>query len=136
MKEMEKIKQFTKSTKRKVEGFEMALLNIPGKSSLTCNENSPLLLEPLENRIFSLEKELIEKDAFISFLLKHKIEPDISSVIYAAEKIVTDDPTVTDETAENTVPETVQKIETEKAKSRTRSKQKKGNSSKTKQSFE
>ena len=38
------------------------------------NENSPFLLEILKNRISSLEKELMEKDAIINFLLKQKNE--------------------------------------------------------------
>ena len=50
----------------------MALLNISGKNNVNYNnnENSPLLLEVLKNRIYSLEKELIEKDAIINFILK------------------------------------------------------------------
>ena len=38
------------------------------------NKNSPFLLEILKNRISSLEKELMEKDAIINFLLKQKNE--------------------------------------------------------------
>ena len=54
----------------------MALQNISGKNNVNYsnNENSPLLLEILKNRISSLEKELIEKDAIINFLLKQKSE--------------------------------------------------------------
>ena len=43
------------------------------------NVNSPLLLELLMNRISSLERDLTEKGAVVSFLLKQKNEPDISS---------------------------------------------------------
>ena len=76
MKEMEEIKRFTKSTERKFEEFEMALKNISEKDNANYNnnENSPLLLEILKNRISNLEKELIEKDAIINFLLKQKSE--------------------------------------------------------------
>ena len=77
----------------------MALLNISGKSNVSDNENSPILLELLKNCISSLEKELIEEDAIISFLLKQESEPDVSSVNDASEKTVT---------------ETIEKIETEK----------------------
>ena len=54
----------------------MALQNISGKNNVSYsnNENSPLLLEILKNRISNLEKELIEKDAIIDFLLKQKNE--------------------------------------------------------------
>ena len=38
------------------------------------NENSPLLLEIFKNRISSLEKELIEKETIITFLLKQTNE--------------------------------------------------------------
>lgn len=67
MKKMDEIKQFTKLAKRKFKEFEMDLLNIFGKSNLLYNENSPLLLEFLKNRISSLEKEVIEKDGNIFF---------------------------------------------------------------------
>ena len=54
----------------------MALQNISGKNNVSYsnNENSPLLFEILKNRISNLEKELIEKDAIIDFLLKQKNE--------------------------------------------------------------
>ena len=73
MTEMEE-KQFTRSTEEKFEELEMALLNISGKNNVNYNntENFSLLLEILKNRISSLEKELIEKDAIINFLLKQK----------------------------------------------------------------
>ena len=64
---MDEIKQFTKLAKRKFKEFEMDLLKICGKSNLLYNENSPLLLELLKNRISSLEKEVIEKDGNIFF---------------------------------------------------------------------
>ena len=71
---MEEIKRFTKSTERKFEELEMALQNISGKNNgnYNNNENSTLLLEILKNRISNSEKELIEKDAIINFLLKQK----------------------------------------------------------------
>ena len=59
----------------KFEELKMELQNISGKSNVNNNnnnENSLLLLEILKNRIFSLEKKLIEKDAIINFLLKQK----------------------------------------------------------------
>ena len=74
LKEMEEIKRFTKSTKRKFEDHETALRNISEKNNVNYNnnENSPLLLEILKNRISNFEKELTEKDAIINFLLKQK----------------------------------------------------------------
>ena len=76
MKVMEEIKWFTKSTERKFEELLKTLLNISGKNNVSYNnnKNSPLLLEILKNRIFNLEKELIEKDAIINFFLKQKNE--------------------------------------------------------------
>ena len=73
---MEEIKQFTKLTEQKFEEFEMALQNISGNNNANYNNNgnSPLLLEILKNRISNLEKELIEKDVIINFLLKQKSE--------------------------------------------------------------
>ena len=75
LKEMEEIKRFTKSTERKFEELEMTLQNTFRKNNANYNnnENSPLLLEILKNRISNLEK-LIEKDAIINFLLKQKSE--------------------------------------------------------------
>ena len=69
---MEEIKRFTKWTERKFEELEMALQNISGinDANYNNNENSPLLLEILKNCISNLEKEVIEKDATINFLLK------------------------------------------------------------------
>ena len=63
------LKRFTKSTEWKFEEIEMALQNISGKSNANYNnnENSPLLLQILKNRISNLEKELIEKDHKFSF---------------------------------------------------------------------
>ena len=49
---MEDIKRFTKSTERKFKELEMALQNISGKNNVNYNnQNSPLLLEILMNRI-------------------------------------------------------------------------------------
>ena len=50
---MKELKRFTKSTERKFEELEMALQNISGKKNANYNnnENSPLLLEILKNRI-------------------------------------------------------------------------------------
>ena len=90
MKEMEEIKQFTKSTEQMLEELEMALLNISGKNNVNYKENSPFLLELLKNCIPSLEKELIGKHAIISFLLKQKSESDISLIDNIAVKTVTE----------------------------------------------
>ena len=89
MKEMEEIKQFTKSTERKLEEPEMALLKISRKKHVNYIENSMLLLELLKNHIYSLEKVLMGKDSIMGFLLKQKSEPDISSVNDTAEKTIT-----------------------------------------------
>ena len=51
------------------------------------NENSLLLLEILKNRISNLERGLIEKDAFINFLLKQKSETNDTS---SAKQTVTE----------------------------------------------
>ena len=73
---MEEIKRFTKSPERKFEELEIALRNISGKNNVNYsnNEDSPLLLENLKKCISNLEKELIQKDAVINFLLKQKNE--------------------------------------------------------------
>ena len=67
----------------------MALQKISGKSNgnYNNNENSPLLLEISKNRISNLERGLIEKDAFINFLLKQKSETNDTS---SAKQTVTE----------------------------------------------
>ena len=80
---MEEITRFTKSTEQKFEELEVILQKISGKSNVSYkkNENSPLLLEILYNHLSNLEKELIEKDGAINFLLMQKNESNnISSV--------------------------------------------------------
>ena len=56
--------------------------NISGENNTNynnINENFPLLLEILKNRISNLEKKLIEKDAIINFLLKQNLETNNST---------------------------------------------------------
>ena len=80
---MEEITRFTKSTEQKFEELEVTLQKVSGKSNVSYkkNENSPLLLEILYNHLSNLEKELIEKDGAINFLLMQKNESNnISSV--------------------------------------------------------
>ena len=80
---MKEIARFTKSTEQKFEELEVILQKISGKSNVSYkkNENSPLLLEILYNHLSNLEKELIEKDGAINFLLMQKNESNnISSV--------------------------------------------------------
>ena len=67
----------------------MALQKISGKNNgnYNNNENTLLLLEILKNRISYLERGLIEKDAFINFLLKQKSETNDTS---SAKQTVTE----------------------------------------------
>ena len=69
------------------------------------------------------------------FLLKQKNEPNISSVIYTAEKTVTDDVTAIDDTVENTDTEIVEKNRNWKGKIQT-SLEKKGNSNRANRTLE
>ena len=77
------------------------------------NENSPFLLETLKNRISSLEKELMEKDAIINFLLKQKNET--SDNLRLVNKTVTENYEILDTERGNSSPSSnaKQKIETE-----------------------
>ena len=81
----------------------MALQNISGKNNANYNnnENSPLLLEILKNRISNLEKELIEKDAIISFLLKQKSETNNTSSV---NKTATENDEILETERENSSP--------------------------------
>ena len=85
------------------------------KSSIAYSnyENSPLLLEILKNRISNLEKELIEKDAIINFLLKQKNEANNNTS--SVNKTVTENDEVVEIERGNSSPSSnsKQKIETQ-----------------------
>ena len=93
----------------------MALQNISGKNNVNYsnNENCPLLLEIFKNRISSLEKELIEKDAIINFLLKQKSETINSTSL--VNKTVTENDEIVETERGNSSPSfnSKQKIETQ-----------------------
>ena len=74
MKELEAIKDFTKSVGRKFEEFEKAIIGLWEPKVSNCNESSSFKVELLRNRVSTLEKLLIEKDAIINFLLKQNKE--------------------------------------------------------------
>ena len=73
MKKMEAIKAFTKSTEKKFEELENALIGSSHRNSLNCSDNS-LLVVDLKAQICTLENLVMEKDAIIDFLLKQKQE--------------------------------------------------------------
>ena len=77
------------------------------------NEYSPFLLEILKNPISSLEKELMEKDAIINFLLKQKNET--SDKLRLVNKTVTENYEIleTERGNSSSSSNTKQKIETE-----------------------
>ena len=74
MKELETIKDFTKSVERKFEELEKAVIGLLEWKISNCNESSSLTVELLKNQGSTLEKLLIEKDAIINFLLKQNKE--------------------------------------------------------------
>ena len=112
---MEEIKRFTKSTEQKFEELEMASQNISGKNNANYsnNENSPLLLEILKNHISSPEKELIEKDAIINFLLNQNNETNNNTS--SVNKTVTENDEIVETERVNSSPSSnsKQKIETQ-----------------------
>ena len=115
LKKMEEIKRFTKSNERKFEKLEMALQNISEKNNVndSNNENSPLLLEILKNRISNLDQELIEKDAIINFLLKQENEANNNTS--SVNKTVTENDEILENERGNSCPSSnsKQKIETQ-----------------------
>ena len=106
---------FKNSTEGKFEELEMALQNIFGKNNVNYsnNENSPLLLEILKNRISNLEKELIEKDVIINFLLQQKNETNSNTS--SVNKTVTKNDEILEVERGNSSPSSTskQKIETQ-----------------------
>ena len=80
MKELETIKDFTKSVERRFKELEKAIIGLLERKISNCNESSSLTVELLKNRVSTLEKLLIEKDAIINFLLKQNKENHESSL--------------------------------------------------------
>ena len=74
MKELQAIKDFTKSVERKFAELEKAIKDLSEPKVSNCTESSSLTVELLKNRASTLEKLLIEKDAIINFLLKQNKE--------------------------------------------------------------
>ena len=70
MKELQAIKDFTKSVERKFAELEKAIKDLSEPKVSNCTESSSLTVELLKNRVSTVEKLLIEKDAIINFLLK------------------------------------------------------------------
>ena len=89
----------------------MALLNISGKNNVNYNnnENSPLLLEILNNRISSWEKEQIERDAIINFLLNQ--ENETNNITSSVNKTVTENDRILETERGNSTPSSNSKQE-------------------------
>ena len=83
IKELEAIKNFTKSIESKFEELEKAMIGLLEPKASNCNESSSLTVELLKNRVSTLEKLLIGKDAIKNFLLKQNKENDESSLAKA-----------------------------------------------------
>ena len=66
MKVLETIKGFTKSVERKFEELERAIIGLSEPKVSNYNESSSLTVELLKNRVSTLEKLLIEKDAIVN----------------------------------------------------------------------
>ena len=79
MKELEAIKDFTKSVERKFEELEKAIIGLSEPKVSNCNGSSSLTVELLKNRVSTLEKLLISKEAILNFLLKQNKENHESS---------------------------------------------------------
>ena len=74
MKELEAIKDFTKSVERNFEELEKAIKGLSEPKVSNCTESSSVTVELLKNRVSTLEKLLIEKYAIINLLLKQNKE--------------------------------------------------------------
>ena len=79
MKELEAIKDFTKSVERKFEELEKAIIGLSEPKVSNCNGSSSLTVELLKIRVPTLEKLLIKKEAIVNFLLKQNKENHESS---------------------------------------------------------
>ena len=90
LKEIETMKNFTKSVEKKFEEIENFI------TSLSVNNHSvgtpekekesereyPLVVELLKSRVSTLEKQLAEKDAIIDFLLNQKVQNEIDNTTF------------------------------------------------------
>ena len=93
LKEIETIKNFTKSVEKKIEEIENFI------SSLSVNNHSvgspekekeserecPLVVELLKSRVPTLEKQLAEKDAINDFLLNQKVQNEIDNTTFISQ---------------------------------------------------
>ena len=93
LKEIETMKNFTKSVEKKIEEIENFI------TSLSVNNHSvgtpekekesereyPLVVELLKSRVSTLEKQLAEKDAIIDFLLNQKVQNEIDNTTFISQ---------------------------------------------------
>ena len=93
LKEIETMKNFTKSVEKKFEEIENFI------TSLSVNNHSvgtpekekesereyPLVVELLKSRVSTLEKQLAEKDAIIDFLLNQKVQNEIDNTTFISK---------------------------------------------------
>ena len=93
LKEIETMKNFTKSVEKKFEEIENFI------TSLSVNNHSvgtpekekesereyPLVVELLKSRVSTLEKQLAEKDAIIDFLLNQKVQNEIDNTTFISQ---------------------------------------------------
>ena len=83
MKELEPIKDFTKSVEKKFEELEKVIIVLSEPKVSNCNMNSSLTVEFLKNQVSTLKKLLIKKDAIINFVLIQNKEIHESSLAEA-----------------------------------------------------
>ena len=91
LKEIETMKNFTKSVEKKFEEIEnfITSLSVNNHSVGTPEKESereyPLIVELLKSRVSTLEKQLAEKDAIIDFLLNQKVQNEIDNTTFISK---------------------------------------------------
>ena len=93
LKEIETIKNFTKSIENKFEKIEYFITSLsvnsysvgtPEKGKQSEREYL-LVVELLKSRVSTLEKQLAEKDAIIDFLLNQKVQNEIDNTTFISQ---------------------------------------------------
>ena len=98
LKEIETIKNFTKSVEQKFEEIEIFIASFSENNHSVGNTEKekesereyPLVVKLLKSTVSTLEKQLAEKDAIIYFLLNQKVQNEIDNTTFISQISISD----------------------------------------------
>ena len=85
LKEIETMKNFTKSVEKKIEEIENFITSLSVNNHSVGTPEKEKESESLKSRVSTLEKQLAEKDAIIDFLLNQKVENEIDNTTFISK---------------------------------------------------